>query len=187
MTSFFSMAKLALGLIGIAAAIVGWAVVILQDRWLDDLEARLAAAPREAAQSPGEAAPERDGAEEATGDQDALGDADANLAQLEADLRAGKQELTALESEIAESAAELGRLETEIAAMRAGPGDPAAAYRTRTRARIRAEPSTDAAEVALVSADQQVGVSGAKEDESWYRVTVSGYMFRELLQPSSEQ
>ena len=191
MARFLSMAKLALGLIGIAAAIVGWGVVVLQDRWLDELEGKLADSKREptiAAQSQQPVSREPRPVEDAADDrEEARRQAMTSLEQLRAELDAGREELASLRSEIDGSTAELGRLEAEIEANRAGPGDPAPAYRTTTRARLRAEPSTDASEVAVVAADRRVDVRGSSEDQTWYEVTVSGYIFHELLRTTPER
>ena len=59
-------------------------------------------------------------------------------------------------------------------------------YRTVTRSRVRREPSTDAAEVAVVPEGNLVQVMEVVEGGTWYKVGGMGYIFHELLEPASE-
>lgn len=160
------------GLVAIAAAIVGWSVVILQDTWLDNLENRVVA-----------------------GDHEAIGTAPktpsaARQTELEADktaLEAGKVALASLQSEIDAAETALARLQTTLQHQRQRSPAPTTTYQTLTRARVRAGPSTNTNEVAVVSAQQVLEVSEPVEGGTWYKVWVSGYMFHTLVQPIPEE
>ena len=56
-------------------------------------------------------------------------------------------------------------------------------FRTKARARVRAGPSTDTDEVAVVPAGKTIQVFEAVEDGTWYKVGGMGYIFHELLEP----
>lgn len=191
MARFLSMAKLTVGLVGIAAAIVGWGVVVLQAQWLDDLEGKLADSDQElavAAQEQSQVSQEQAPVQDAARDyEEVQRQAMTSLEQLRAELDAGEERLASLRSQIEASTAELDRLEAEIEEKGTERVDPGLEYRTTTRARVRTGPTTDANEVAVVAADQLVEVSGSSESETWYKVTVSGYMFHRLLRPSPGQ
>ena len=62
MTLIPSWARGGLTLFSIAAALVGWSLVFLQDRWLDNLEAKLAELRERPATSQGEPPPVPDSA-----------------------------------------------------------------------------------------------------------------------------
>jgi hypothetical protein len=51
---------------------------------------------------------------------------------------------------------------------------------------VRREPSTDAAEVAVVPEGNLVHVMEVVEGGTWYKVGGIGYIFHELLEPASE-
>ena len=178
MSAFQSFTKTALGLVAIAAAIVGWSVVILQDTWLDELENRVAAVDQKAAGTergrPQGAVPPatRHTKPSATG---------------ETQLAAGQEALTRLQAKIDAAKTALAQLRTAVETPLQPLLQPAAPYRTLTRARVRAEPGTNTNEVAVVSAHQMIEVYETVEGGTWYKVRVSGYMFHTLVQPISEE
>ncbi|MCZ6874989.1 MAG: SH3 domain-containing protein [bacterium] len=168
MSAFRSFTKTALGLIATAAAVVGWSVVILQDNWLDGLENQLAAVTE-------------GGRSQVSATQTAT--PKKPLAAGKTELAANKAALTALKAEIATAETELQQLRTALPKQR----QAGAPYQTLTRARVRASASTDANEVAVVSAHQMIQVDELVEGGTWYKVRVQGYMFHQLLQPISEE
>ena len=99
------------------------------------------------------------------------------------ELAANKATLAALKAEIATAETELQQLRTALPKQR----QPGVQYQTLTRARVRAGASTDANEVAVVSAHQMIQVDERVEAGTWYKVRVQGYMFHQLLQPISEE
>ena len=56
-------------------------------------------------------------------------------------------------------------------------------FKTKARARVRAGPSTDTDEVAVVPAGKTIQVFEIVEDGAWYKVGGMGYIFHELLEP----
>ena len=56
-------------------------------------------------------------------------------------------------------------------------------FKTTARARVRAGPSTDTEEVAVVPAGKAIQVFEIVEDGTWYKVGGMGYVFHELLEP----
>ncbi len=59
-------------------------------------------------------------------------------------------------------------------------------FKTRVRARVRAEPSTDSDEVAVVPAGKTIQVFETVEGGNWYKVGGMGFIFHELLEPVEE-
>jgi len=102
-----------------------------------------------------------------------------DLQAVSSKLAAGKAELAELEPAIERLRAEVSQQEELLAGSRV-------LYRTLARSRVRREPSTDAAEVAVVPEGNLVQVMEIVEDGTWYKVGGMGYMFHELLEPASE-
>ncbi len=172
MAAFLAWTKTVLGLAVTAAAVVGWTVVILQDTWLDNLENKLATAQQESMRASDNKRPA------------------ARQTEVEADKKAlvtSQTALASLQSEIDTAETELARLQTTLQRQRQRSQAPAATYQTLTRARVRAGPSINTNEVAVVSAQQVLEVSQPLEGSAWYKVRVSGYMFHKLVQPMPEQ
>ena len=59
-------------------------------------------------------------------------------------------------------------------------------FKTKARARVRAGPSTDTDEVAVVPAGKTIQVFEAVEEGTWFKVGGMGYIFHELLEPVEE-
>ena len=86
----------------------------------------------------------------------------------------------------AESQSELESCQAELAELQERqmlPEDKTLQFRTKARARVRAGPSTDTDEVAVVSAGKTIQVLEAVKDGTWYKVGGMGYIFHELLEP----
>lgn len=172
MAAFLAWTKRVVGLAVTAAAVVGWTVVILQDTWLNNLENKLAAAKQESMRASDNKRPA------------------ARQTEVETDKKAlvtSKAALASLQSEIDAAETELARLQTTLHRQGQSSQAPAATYQTLTRARVRAGPSINTNEVAVVSAQQVLEVSQPLEGDTWYKVRVSGYMFHKLVQPMPEQ
>lgn len=102
--------------------------------------------------------------------------------QLEAELNTDKS--ASLQTEIQACQAELEALQANAAEPLFG--DSTLRFKTRVRARVRAEPNTDSDEVAVVPAGKAIQVFESVEGGDWYRVGGMGYIFHELLEPVEE-
>ena len=100
----------------------------------------------------------------------------------EAEILASKAKSPVLESEFESCQAELEELQKRQIL----PDGGTLQFRTKARARVRAGPSTDTDEVAVVPAGKTIQVFEAVEDGSWYKVGGMGYIFHELLEPVDE-
>ena len=188
MTGLASWVKGAVTILAAAAAAVGWAVVVLQDRWLDDLEGQLADARQEAATSGGKAAAglaasAGDGAAAPAAGSDQTG---AALELLKDKLEASEAEREALRQQVRQSETALKLLRARFEEQAEAGPDPGRAFRTVTRTRLRAGPSTDTKELAVMVEGADLRVIDTVAEGTWYEVRVEGYAFHELLQPSPE-
>ena len=152
----------------------------------DELEEQLAAAQAERAKA--EAAMSTVQAELAQ----AKDDAEKKFVEMEA-LRATFKEVEDLEqvsSELATLKPELNRVQSELDTLRAEVAkqhqllsEQAVVYRTKSRSKVRARPTTDSAEVAVVPKGSSIQVYEIVEGGTWYKVGGMGYIFHELLEP----
>jgi len=191
MTWIPSWARGGLTLFAVAAALVGWSLVLLQDGWLDDLEAQLAvlrerpAPPQDQAPS----APQSGAADGQSPETPAPVSAQvlAKLDELKSALRASQSERDALNQIIKESEMEIKELRARLSEAAEAPSDGGQAFRTLTRTRVRAGPTTDAEEVGVVAQGASVEVLDTVEDGTWHEIRVQGYAFHELLEPQPEE
>lgn len=102
------------------------------------------------------------------------------------DLQAVSSELAAAKAELAELKPVLERRRAEASQQEELLAGSRVLYRTVTRSRVRREPSTDSAAVAVVPEGNLVQVMEIVEDGTWYKVGGMGYIFHELLEPASE-
>ena len=188
MTGIPSWARGAVTILAIAAALVGWAVVLLQDRWLDSLEGELADARQPELASSGEVSTGlEEGATVGAGTPapDTLSSqALADLEQLRSELEASKVERAALNQLIHQSERELERLRTQLDQKVQPATEPGREFQTVTRTRMRAGPTTDAKEIAVIAEGANLQVIDTVADGTWYEVRLLGYAFHELLKPS---
>ncbi len=186
MTRIPSWARGAVTLLAIAAALVGWAVVLLQDRWLDSLEGELADARRQEPASSGEASTGLEGSagESAPAPGTVSTQALADLEQLKSELEASKVERAALNQLILQSETEQKQLQAQLDQKAQAPNEPGREYHTVTRTRLRAGPTTDAKEIAVIVEGASLQVIDTVEDGTWHEVRLLGYAFHELLKPS---
>jgi septal ring factor EnvC (AmiA/AmiB activator) len=150
--------------LAIAAALVGWAVVLLQDRWLDSLESELADARLQ----------------ESTSSSQAL----ADLKRLKSELEASKVERATLNQFIRQSETELKQLRAQLDQKAQAANESSLKFHTVTRTRLRAGPTTDAKEIAVIAEGASLQVIDTVEDGTWHEVRLLGYAFHELLKPS---
>lgn len=189
MTGITSWARGAVTLLAITAAVAGWSVVLLQEQRLDGLERELAdARHRAAARS----------SEPATGVEGSAGDVEravppvsdetlAMLRQLKSELAASEAEREVLNQLISQAESELKQLRAELDRKTQAPSEPGRGFRTVTRTRMRAGPSTEAAEVAVIAEGTSLQVVDTVADGAWHEVSLRGYAFHDLLEPLQEE
>ena len=108
----------------------------------------------------------------------------ANLKERNEHLTVRSKILADLEQKIADASAELERLRTE--ASKNGEVLPSASqrYLSITRAKIRAESSTNSKQIAIVSEGVPISVYEVPVGGTWYKVGLTGYIYHELLKPN---
>ncbi len=163
------------GLVGVVAA-AGWGLALASMGGTGDLEDKLLAAEAGLSAKTTELAAVREV-------QQGLQEASASLADMATQLEIDRGDITRLKLEIGAAEARLGELRAEAKYQRELAADAAATYRTTARARLRAAPTTESDEVALVPAGTPLVVFESVEDGVWYRVGRVGFMHRELLKP----
>ena len=94
-----------------------------------------------------------------------------------------KSDLALLTPQAGEIRAELDRLRSEVQEQQALASGTALKFRTTAEAMIRAEPSLDGQEVAVVPEGNTLEVLEIVEDGNWYRVGGMGFVFHEQLEP----
>jgi len=107
-------------------------------------------------------------------------------AQIERDRCRTEAEILASKAESPVPQSELESCQVALAELQGRqmlPEDGTLQFRTKARARVRAGPSTNTDEVAVVSAGKTIQVLEAVEDGTWYKVGGIGYIFHELLEP----
>lgn len=173
----------------VAAAVVGWAVVVLQDRWLDGLEGELAAVRQHKPASGGEASVGLEGSATAGEDAPALAadQALADLKQLRSELETSEAERETLNQLVSESETELKLLRAQLEQKTQAAQGPGREFHTLTRTRMRAGPDLDAKEIAVIAEGASLRVIDTVADGAWHEVRLLGYAFHELLKPSQEE
>jgi hypothetical protein len=188
MTRISSWARGAVTLLAVAAAVVGWAVVVLQDRWLDGLEDELSVARRQEPASTSEASTGLEGnavvSESAPAPATISSQALADLKQLRSELEASEAERATLNQLIRQSETELKLLRAQLEQKTQAPEEPGREFQTLTRTRMRAGPALDAKEIAVIAEGASLRVIDTVEDGTWHEVRILGYAFHELLKPS---
>lgn len=152
----------------------------------DKLEEQLAAAQAERAKAEAamstvqaELAQAKDDAEKKFVEMEALR---AKFKEVE-DLEQVSSELATLKPELDRVRSELDTLRAEVAKQHQLLSEQAVVYRTKSRSKVRAGPTTDSAEVAVVPKGNSIQVYEIVEGGTWYKVGGMGYIFHELLEP----
>jgi len=172
------------GLVGVVA-VAGWGLALASMGGSGDLEEKLLAAEAHLTVTKAELSKASAEIAAAREVQQGVQEATASLADMARQLESDRGELAVLTLKID---AEKGRLDTLRAKAKERQdlvADAAPSYRTTTRARVRAAPTTESKEVAMVPAGTPLVVLGSVEDGVWYRVGRVGFMHRDLLTPAS--
>ena len=171
------------GLVGVVA-VAGWGLALTSIGSTSELEQELRAAKADLSLANVELA-EMSSELTATREvQQGLQDANASLVDMARQLEADRAELAALTPKIDAAKARLGTLRAEAKERQDLAADAAPSYRTTTRARVRAAPTTESQELALMPAGTPVVVLDSVADGTWYKVGRVGFMHRDLLEPA---
>ncbi len=171
-----------IGLVGVGVvALAGWGLALTSMGSTGDLEEKLIAsetnlskAKMELSDISTELAATRETQEVAV-----------SLGDMERQLAARRNELVSLAVKINLAKGQLGDLRAGAKRQQDLAADAAMTYRTITRAKVRAAPTTESKEVALVPSGTPLVVFDTAEDGVWYRVGRVGFMHRDLLKPAS--
>ena len=172
------------GLVGVVA-VAGWGLALASMGGSGDLEEKLLAAEAHLTVTKAELSKASAEIAAAREVQQGVQDATASLADMARQLESDRGELAAVTLKIDAAKARLGTLRAEAKERQDLVADAAPSYRTTTRARVRAAPTTESKEVAMVPAGTPLVVLGSVEDGVWYRVGRVGFMHRDLLTPAS--
>ncbi len=171
------------GLVGVVA-VAGWGLALTSMGSTGELEQELRAAKADLSLANVELA-EMSSELAATREvQQGLQDANASLVDMAAQLEAERAELAALTPKIDAAKARLGTLRAEAKERQDLAADAAPSYRTTTRARVRAAPTTESQELALMPAGTPVVVFDSVADGTWYKDGRVGFMHRDLMEPA---
>ncbi len=166
-----------------AIGVGGWAFAIFFMLGADDIESELTAARAELSKTK---------AEQSTLSEEVAvfreihvryQDVAANLEEVNEHLKDRRKVLIDLEMKIDDAGAELERLRT--GAKNYGEVLPNAPqrYLSTTRAKIRAESSTNSKQIAIVSEGVPISVYEMVVGGTWYKIGLTGYIYHELLTP----
>ena len=182
-TLFKDERGMVVGLVGVVA-VAGWGLALTSMGSTGELEQELRAAKADLSVANVELA-EMSSELAATREvQQGLQDANASLVDMAGQLEADRAELAALTPKIDAAKARLGTLRAEAKERQDLAADAAPSYRTTTRARVRAAPTTESQELALMPAGTPVVVLDSVADGTWYKVGRVGFMHRDLLEPA---
>ena len=172
------------GLVGVVA-VAGWGLALASMGGSGDLEEKLLAAEADLSVKTAEVSKVSAELAAAREVQQGIQEATASLVDMARQLESDRGALAALTLKIDAAKARLGTLRAEAKEHQDLVADAAPSYRTTTRARVRAAPTTESKEVAMVPAGTPLVVLGSVEDGVWYRVGRVGFMHRDLLTPAS--
>jgi hypothetical protein len=171
------------GLVGVVA-VAGWGLALTSMGGTGELEQELRAAKAELSVANVELAKMSSELAATREVQQGLQDASASLVDMARQLESDQAELTALTLKIDAAKARLGTLRAEAKERQDLAADAAPGYRTTARARVRAAPTTESQEVALMPAGTPLVVLDSAADGTWYKVGRVGFMHRDLLEPA---
>ncbi len=172
------------GLVGVVA-VAGWGLALASMGGSGDLEEKLLAAEADLTVTKAELSKASAEIAAAREVQQGIQEATASLADMARQLESDQGEFAALTLKINVAKARLGTLRAEAKEHQDLVADAAPSYRTTTKARVRAAPTTESKEVAMVPAGTPLVVFESVEDGVWYRVGHMGFMHRDLLTPAS--
>ncbi len=171
------------GLVGVVA-VAGWGLALASMGGSGDLEEKLLAAEAHLTVTKAELSKASAEIAAAREVQQGVQEATASLADMARQLESDRGELAVLTLKIDAAKGRLDTLRAEAKERQDLVADAAPSYRTTTRARVRAAPTTESQEVALMPAGTPVVVLESVGDGTWYRVGRVGYMHRDLLTPA---
>ena len=172
------------GLVGVVA-VAGWGLALASMGGSGDLEDKLLAAETHLTVTKAELSKASAEIAAAREVQQGVQEATASLADMARQLESDRGELAVLTLKIDAAKARLGDLRARTKRQQDLVADAAPSYRTTTKARVRAAPTTESKEVAMVPAGTPLVVLESVEDGVWYRVGHVGFMHRDLLTPAS--
>ncbi len=172
------------GLVGVVA-VAGWGLALASLGGSGDLEEKLLAAEADLSAKTAQVSEMSTEIAAAREVQQGIQEATASLADTAKQLESDRGELAALTLKIDAAKARLGTLRAEAKERQNLVADAAPSYRTTNKARVRAAPTTESKEVAMVPAGTPLVVLESVEDGVWYRVGHVGFMHRDLLTPAS--
>ncbi len=160
--------------IGVTAG--GWAFGFIQMQRADDTDGKLATAQTDLLQL-----------EKLQATQEMYGnyqDAIANLGEVTKQLHARRVELASLNTSAAGAKVELEDLRFRTKEYRELLGQIPEKYVTTAGAKLRAGSSTETAELGVVRPGVPLSVFRRNADQTWYKVSLTGFMYHELLKPA---
>ncbi len=167
----------------LAIAVVGWTMALNAIGTLTDLTGKLAVAEAELSRSKAGLSSTSEQLTLAHEDLQQLEQSIRNREELIKQVESHKAELEFLKAQVEDRKAALGRFRTEAKHLQELLLGKAPKYVTTTWARLRAGPSTEAEEVAVVTAGVPLHVLEAVKDGRWYKVGSIGFMYHTLLKP----
>ncbi len=160
--------------IGVTAG--GWAFGFIQMQRADDTDGKLAMAQTDLLQLE-----ELQAAQEMYGNyQDAI----ANLDEVTKQLHARRMELASLNTSVAGANVELEDLRDRTKEYRELLDQIPEKYVTTAGAKLRAGSSTETAELGVVRPGVPLSVFRRNANQTWYKVSLTGFMYHELLKPA---
>ncbi len=160
--------------IGVKAG--GWAFGFIQMQRADDIENKLATAQTDLLQLEKLRA-----AQEMYGNyQDAI----ANLEEVTKQLHARRVELVSLNTSVAGAKVELEDLRFRTKEYQELLDEIPEKYVTTAGAKLRAGSSTETAELGVVRPGVPLSVFRKNANQTWYKVSLTGFMYHELLKPA---
>ena len=160
--------------IGVTAG--GWAFGFIQMQRADDTDGKLATAQTDLLQL-----------EKLQATQEMYGkyqDAIANLDEVTKQLHARRMELASLNTSVAGANVELEDLRDRTKEYRELLEEIPEKYVTTAGSKLRAGSSTESAELGVVRPGVSLSVLRRNANQTWYKVSLTGFMYHELLKPA---
>lgn len=174
------------GLVSVVA-VAGWGLALASMGGSGGLEEKLLAAEADLTVTKAEVSKMSAEIAAAREVQQGIQEATTSLSDMAKQLESDQVELAALTLKIDAVKARLGTLRAEAKERQYLAANAASNYRTTTKARVRAAPTTESQEVALMPAGTPLVVLDSAADGTWYKVGRVGFMHRDLLEPVSTE
>ena len=162
--------------IAISVTAGGWAFGFIQMQRADDTHGKLATARTDLLQL-----------EKLLASQEMYGncqDATANLEEVTKQLHTRRVELASLNTSVAGAKVELEDLRYRTKEYRELLDEIPEKYVTTAGSKLRAGSSTETAELGVVRPGVLLSVFRRNANQTWYKVSVTGFMYHELLKPA---